>query len=451
MRRLAALAVGAAALAGCASVPPEKPMSAAAAQSLSGREISLATRQKPGFIMLTVGQVMGGAVFQALSGAPSTKQMGERLEQSNVPDPAEQIAADLSGAIAAKFGARVNAARVPLAGDDAREAAKGASDLVLDVRTMLWGFNYFLSDPSKYRVRYQARTRLIDTKSGQVLAEGRCEAPRAGDAGAAPTYGELMDSGAARLKNELAQAADFCAAQFASKMFSFDLAQYRGARAPMAQKAEPQVQAALKPAVGLPPAGTVWRYRFHDRKFSKGERDFSVQLAVTAGSSVTETFSGSGEEHTYSSNSQELRFAVRRAGTEPIYELAPYLLAHMPAPSAASGERPPYPAEGAPSRWNVRVMEVERGPVQVPAGQFEAVRLRITGENPALLHGVTTAHPLVQAASDYRTQRFEYTVWYVPEIGRYVQSRHQTFSRLGNLIGDQWVQLESVAHPEPRR
>ena len=452
MRRLVALAAGAAALAGCASVPPDKPMSAPTAETLSGREISLATRQKPGFITLTVGQVMGGAVFQALSGAPSAKQMGERLEQSNVPDPAEQIAADLGGAIAAKFGAKVNAARVPLASDDARDAAKaaGAGDLVLDVRTMLWGFNYFLSDPSKYRIRYQARTRLIDAKNGQVLAEGRCEAPRASDAGAAPTYGELMDSGAARLKSELAQAADFCAAQFASKMFSFDLAQYRGARAPMAQKAEPPVEAASKPTAALPAAGTIWNYRAQDRTFKRA-REFSVQLAVTAGTSVTETFASGTEQQTYSSNSRDINFAVRSVDKQPLYELAPYLLTHLPAPSAPPADRPRYPAEGTAAQWRVRITEVQREAVQVPAGRFEAIRLRVTGENPSLLHGVSTAHPAQLAARDYRTQRFEYTVWYAPETGRYVQSHHRTYNRLGNLIGDEMVQLSAIERPEARR
>lgn len=454
MRSPVAVAVCAAALAGCASVPPERPLSPGTAESLRDREIRIATRQKPGFLMLTAGQVMGGAVFQALSGAPSNKKIGEVLEQSNVPDPAEQIAADISGAIAAKYGARVSAARVALTTDDAGEAAKGvpAGDLVLDVRTMLWGFSYFLSDPSKYRVRYSARTRLIDAKSGQVLAEGHCEAPRASDVGGAPTYRELVDNHAARLKAELAQGAEFCAEKFASRMFSLELAQYRSTRTVVAQQPAPPAQPAPeKRSAELPAAGTVWNYRYHDRKFSKRQREFSVQLAVTAGTSVTETFSSGGQHQTYSSNAREMNFAVRRVDTEPIYELAPYLLAHVPAPSADPAQRPLYPADGAASSWNVRITQVERDRVQVPAGDFEAVRLRITGENPALLHGVTTAHPLVQAASDYRTQRFEYTVWYVPEIGRYVQSRHQTFSRLGNMIGDHWVQLASVERPEPRR
>jgi hypothetical protein len=442
-RSLMVAACVAAALAGCRNVP-EKPLAADAADSLAGREIRLSSGKTPEFAARTAGKTILGGLFGALGGAIAGSSMAkagnEIIERNKVPDPAGQIGAELGTALAARFKAKAPAA--------------GAADLVLDVQTLQWGFTYLPGEPDKYRVQYQAKARLLDAKNGSVLAESHCAAPRAPhEAAVAPTYRDLVANDAARLKSELAQAADFCAGQFALKMFSFDIAEYRPASV-ATPKAEPTARAAItavEPGKALPAPGTVWNYRYHDRKFSKREREFSVQLAVTAGTSVTETFSSGGEQQTYSSNAREMNFAVRRVDTEPIYELAPYLLAHVPAPSADPAQRPRYPADGAASSWKVRITEVERARVQVPAGEFEAVRLRITGENPALLHGVTTAHPLVQAASDYRTQRFEYTVWYVPEIGRYVQSRHQTFSRLGNMIGDHWVQLASVERPEPRR
>jgi hypothetical protein len=206
--------------------------------------------------------------------------------------------------------------------------------------------------------------------------------------------------------------------------------------------------AAVPPTKGLPAAGTLWKYRFQDRKFSGRNRDFSVQLAGTAGSSVTETFATGGNQQTYTSNSQAIDFQVRTIDSEPVYELAPYLLAHMPAPSAPPAHRPAYATSGtmAPD-WQVRITELRREPVQVPAGRFESVRLRITGENPTGQHSTHSAHAVNAAANDYRTQRFEYTVWYVPEIGRYAQSRHQTFNRYGEEIGDEWVQLSSIERP----
>ena len=456
------------ALAGCVSVE-NIPMSAGTADALKGREISLSERAKPDFGAMTAGRMAGGALFGAIGGAVAGNAMvsagNEIVQQNGIQDPAEQIGAALSGALGAKFGARPNAPRTQLSTDEATEARNAqGSDLVLDVRTINWGFVYFPTSWSKYRVMYTARTRLIDAKKGQVLAEAGCAAPIAENADAAPTYEELLAEGAARLKKELAQATEFCAGEFASKMFSLDLAQYRSTAAPLAaapasKKAEAPVQTAraapaatVAAAKGLPLAGTLWKYRFEDRKFANRKRDFSVQLAGAAGSAVTETFATGGNQQTYTSNSQAIDFLVRSVDSEPVYELAPYLLAHMPAPSTPPAHRPAYSGSAsAEPGWEVRIAEVRREQVQVPAGRFEAVRMRITGENPTLLHSSNSSAAMQMATSDFRTQRFEYTVWYVPEIGRYVQSRHQTFNRLGNAIGDEWVQLSSIERPDARR
>ena len=464
---ICAAALSVAGLTGCVSVE-HIPMTAATADSMKGREISLSERPKPDFGAMTAGRMAGGALFGAIGGAVAGSAMvsagNEIVAQNNLEDPAQHIGVALTGALGARFGAKLNAPRTQISTDDAAEVAKSAagSDLVLDVRTINWGFVYFPTSWSKYRVMYTARTRLIDAKKGQVVAEAGCAAPVADNADAAPTYEEMLADGAARLKKELAHAAEFCAGEFASKMFSLDLAQYRSAtpaiaaapapaKTELAKTALPVPVAAAEPVKGMPSAGTLWKYRFEDRKFSSRNRSFSVQLAGAAGSSVTETFASSGNQQTYTSNSQAIDFLVRTIDSEPVYELAPYLLAHMPAPSAPPVHRPAYVASGTLSPdWQVRIAEVRREPVQVPAGRFEAVRLRITGEYPGGLHSTHSAHAVNAAATDYRTQRFEYTIWYVPEIGRYVQSRHQTFNRYGNEIGDEWVQLSSVERPAAR-
>lgn len=205
-----------------------------------------------------------------------------------------------------------------------------------------------------------------------------------------------------------------------------------------------------EPNKALPAAGTVWRYRYEDRKFGQRERTFSVQLASTAGTSVVESFSSAGEAQTYASNTQAIDFAVRRIDNQPLYELSPYLLAHLPKDMTPPAARPAYPGTGAPSDWTVRITDVQRDTVQVPAGTFNAIRVRVTGENPALLHASNTSHAVQMASTEFRTQRFEYAVWYVPEIGRYVQSRHQTYNRYGHPIGDEWVQLSSFERPQSR-
>jgi hypothetical protein len=466
MERPAALAACAAVLAGCATTAENITMPAATAESLNGREISLSQRQKPGFTASTAREGMALGVFTAIggmvggliAGAMRGETGNDVVQKHNVPDPAEQIAAELGAALAARYGAKLHPARTPLATPEAAEAVKAArgADLVLDVRTGVWAMNYFVTSPDKYRLHYAARARLIDAKSGRVVAEGGCGAPRYDKAEDAPTYDELVANGAARLKQEMAKAAEYCAAEFASKMFSFDIAQYRADRTAVAAAPKPEPAAppavaeragAISPNKGLPVAGTLWKYRYEDRKFGKRERTFSVQLASTAGTSVIESFSSGGEEQMYASNSQEMNFAMRRIEKEPVYELAPYLLAHLRPDSAPPTERPAYPGVGGSAEWKVRIIDMQREQVAVPAGTFDAIRLRVTGENPSLLHTPNSSHAAQMASNEIRTQRFEYTVWYVPEIGRYVQSRHQTFNRLGNPIGDEWVQLASVERP----
>jgi hypothetical protein len=461
-----AAAACALALTGCVSVE-HIPMTAST-DALKGREISLSERPRPDFGAMTAGRMAGGALFGVIGGAVAGGAMvsagNDIVQQNTIQDPAEHIGAALGGALAAKFAARANAPRMQLSTDEVAEVAKNASgtDLVLDVRTINWGFVYFPTSWSKYRVMYSARTRLIDAKKGQVLAEAGCAAPVAENADAAPTYDEMLADGAARLKKELAQAADHCAGEFASKMFSLDLAQVRAAPAPAASAVMPLAMAAAAPAAAakaaparaaarpgalaagqLPPAGSVWRYSMRDRVFSNRNRDFSVQLARVDGSNVMEIVSSDGQQESYSVNSHDLSFYQRRMAGESVLELAPYLLAHLPKPQAPLGRTPEsYPSGGLGQPWQLRVTEVRSESVSVPAGRYEAVRIGVAGENPGAQSATSSLYGGAGAvASDYRTYRFEYTVWYVPELGRYVQARHRIFNRMGHEIGDETVQL----------
>ena len=67
-----------------------------------------------------------------------------------------------------------------------------------------------------YLYEYSARMRLVDTKSGQVLAEGACSrVPE--ETKASPTYDEMLANNAERLKQELRSAAEFCVNEFRTK------------------------------------------------------------------------------------------------------------------------------------------------------------------------------------------------------------------------------------------
>lgn len=457
MRAQLGAAACALALTACVSVEHIQ-MTASTADSLKGREISVSERARPDFGAMTAGKMAGGALFGALGGAVAGSAMvsagNEIVQQNNLEDPAERIGSALSAALAAKFGARTNAPRTALSTDEAAETAKRASsDLVLDVRTINWGFVYFPTSWSKYRVMYTARTRLIDAKKGQVLAEAGCAAPLAENAESAPTYDELLAEGAARLKTELSRATDFCASEFASKMFALDLAQYRSPSQPepttRSAVAAPAPAVAPKPpaaAIGaneMPPPGSVWTYSMRDRVFSNRNRDFSVHLARVDGWNVTEIVSSDGRQETYAANARELSFYERRMAGESVLELAPYLLAHQPRPQVPLAAPAAYPAGGGLGQpWQLRVTEVRPETVSVPAGRYEAVRIGIAGENPAALSASVSQYGGGGTiGQDYRAHRFEFTVWYVPQLGRYVQARHRTLNRMGNEVGDELIQL----------
>jgi len=80
---------------------------------------------------------------------------------------------------------------------------------------------------------------------------------------------------------------------------------------------------------------------------------------------------------------------------------------------------------------------VTRERVTVPAGVFDAVRVNIDGERAGY-------------GPERGIQRFVYTVWYAPNVGRYVQSRHQFFNRRGEGSGDEWVELTKFEAPRAR-
>lgn len=452
---LAALAAASVA-AGCVSVQ-EIPMTAASTDLVRGRELSLSVRDKPDFGAMTAGKMAGGALFGALGGAIAGSAMvsagNELVAQNAIEDPAEKIGAMLGATLRAKLDARPVAFRTRLASDEVAEISKSPSgtDLVLDVRTIGWGFVYFPTSWSKYRVLYSARARLLDARKGHVLAESGCAMPVAEDADIAPTYDELLANGASRLKGELQRGADYCAGQFASKMFSLTVV----AAAPVGTKTDapaPVLAAAplriarvderagtreLAPRAGsLPAVGSRWSYSVRDRLFSSKPQQFTVELAPSEGWSVNEVVSVADEQRSFSVRGDEMGFLVRRVGGHRVLELTPYLLSYNGDPVLGT-TRPPatYPfGGGVAPEWKLKVTAVSRERVTVPAGVFDAVRVNIDGERAGYGH-------------ERGIQSFVYTVWYAPNVGRYVQSRHQFFNRRREGVGDEWVQLTKFETP----
>src|SRR5512139_1274657 len=100
----------------------------------------------------------------------------ELVAQNKIDDPAKYIGQQLSQDLAAQYGTTVASNPVKLADDDVEAIAKNhpTADLVMDVRTTLWGFMYYTADTDRHRVNYAAHLRLIDVKGGRIIAEGSC-------------------------------------------------------------------------------------------------------------------------------------------------------------------------------------------------------------------------------------------------------------------------------------
>jgi hypothetical protein len=141
------------------------------------------------------------------------------IRENNIPDPAYEIAERIARAMETKYSITyAGIGKAEISDDDVSKLAAlyKTNSFVLDIRTLNWGFLYYPLYWTKYRLIYAARMRLIDTNSAGVLAEGSCYT--LGDkVDSAPTYEELLDNGASRLKAEIEDAVIDCVQEFSTK------------------------------------------------------------------------------------------------------------------------------------------------------------------------------------------------------------------------------------------
>ncbi|WP_133680566.1 hypothetical protein [Paludibacterium purpuratum] len=199
----------AACLAGCASLP-QKQLSTAGITALRNQTVIVSVYDRPSFAAMTPAKM--GLIGGLLGGALTISAGNSLVKENNVADPASQIAFKLTQVMSNRYGAyakpkflRFDSESV----DEIAHKAKPSARYVMDVRTVNWGFIYFPTNWTHYQVIYTAKARLIDTQLNAVLAEGGCHYMPPDDTGA-PTYDEMVDNGAARLKWELGTATASC-------------------------------------------------------------------------------------------------------------------------------------------------------------------------------------------------------------------------------------------------
>jgi len=238
--------------AGCATVQ-DIPLAPPAATSLKDREITVAVHEKPDFAAMTPGTaVVGGLIGAALMIRAGNIVVSENAIEDPAPAIARALSANLQQAYQARGGVRTGKSDW----DDVPKLAQlnPGSDLLLDVQTTNWTLVYFPTAWGKYRLMYVARARLVDMKRGSVLAQGMCKRiPE--DSANAPTYDEFLANSAARLKEELAVAADECVRTASKQMLAISSpAVVAIARSDAPLSAAPGT--AARAAAAAPPAGS---------------------------------------------------------------------------------------------------------------------------------------------------------------------------------------------------
>lgn len=202
------------ALAGCVSTKTVGIAPNALAQ-YRGATVTVAHREKGGFIAQTAGKAMFGAI-----GAVAMIHAGnELIRDDQVPDPAVSIGQALESDLAGQDGLKTVDTTVST---DTLDISKLASqykdaDLLVDVVTTYWGIVYFPTNWSHYKLLYSVKLRLIDTKQAKLIAEGFCTRKQETSPEAAPTKAQLLDNQAAGLKKELADAGSYCTEEFRQK------------------------------------------------------------------------------------------------------------------------------------------------------------------------------------------------------------------------------------------
>ncbi len=167
---------------------------------------------RPDFIAFTPGK----AAFSLLGDVFMRSEGNRIVNENGITDPAHVIARDLAQALSTSVGTTWTAGSAPIMLDSDSPAALSAkaagAGLVLRVRTQDWRTWYYTTNLNRYRARVEVSAELIDTSIQTVVAQASCDETSPSSADSAPTYDEMVGTGARRLKDELARAQSACVA-----------------------------------------------------------------------------------------------------------------------------------------------------------------------------------------------------------------------------------------------
>ena len=205
MKKFCCAAAIAIVLSGCVSAPSK---SLDSGSTLQGKHVVVSQYAKPDFAAMTAGKAAFG-----LFGAMAMITAGNELVKSeNIEDPAIEISEHLANDMAVKRSATVLPTPHQVATDDNPSSlvkVYPGADVILDVKTVNWMYSYYPTQWGKYHVTYIARVRVIDGKTGALIAQHLCKVEPT-DPNDPPTNDALRADHAALLKQFLHKAADTC-------------------------------------------------------------------------------------------------------------------------------------------------------------------------------------------------------------------------------------------------
>lgn len=204
-------------ISGCASFK-QQAINERSATSIKGQTVTYTTREKPDFMAMTAGK----AAFALVGSIAMIAAGNSIISTNNIADPADAIAIGLAKELEIAHGIRLITPPIKVDTNDSAQIAlnvENAARYVIDTQTISWGFGYFPTDWTHYRVIYTAKARLIDIQAKDVIAEGFCKHIPDSNVNA-PTYDELVGNQASGLTNQLNRIAGECINSIKAQMLA---------------------------------------------------------------------------------------------------------------------------------------------------------------------------------------------------------------------------------------
>lgn len=201
--------------------------------------------------------------------------------------------------------------------------------------------------------------------------------------------------------------------------------------------------ARLPGSAELPAVGATWKYRYSDLRYGRVRHDFTLRVTGVDGWSVNETLErdseGAGRRTSQNTvSAQDLSFSERALESgRSFLEFAPYLVATEKLEGVLPWREVGASFPSAGKSWAFDGQKQSGEPVSVPAGTYKAVRIVISGSGSGTewrtMAGVVSRSRIVT--------RFAYTLWYAPEVKRYVKIHLETWDGNGDKSSDEVVEL----------